>query len=94
MEIKLFSSSSHGKCLISNISFDFLNKSCDIKEQLPFLLVMGRVGVLRGGVGWPGESGRGLLQESSTKRGKKRNAQKLYPEYLKCSARTPLFKTS
>ena len=46
MEIKLFSSSSHGKCLISNISFDFLNKSCDIKEQLPFLLVMGREGVL------------------------------------------------
>ena len=46
MEIKLFSSSSHGKCLFSNISFEFLNKSCDIKEQLPFLLVMSRVGVL------------------------------------------------
>lgn len=53
MEIKLFSSSSHGKCLISNISFEFLNKSCDIKEQLPFLLVMGRVGVLgEGKVAW------------------------------------------
>lgn len=47
-----------------------------------------------GGVRWPGESGRGLLQESSTKRRKERNVQKLYPEYLKCSARTPLFKTS
>ena len=51
MEIKLFSSSSHGKFLISKISFDFLNKSCDIKEQLPFLLVMDRVGLLGEGEG-------------------------------------------
>ena len=75
MEIKLFSSSSHGKCLISNISFEFLNKSCDIKEQLPFLLVMGTFASIGGGVRWPGESGRGLLQESSTKRRKERNVQ-------------------
>ena len=31
---------------VFDLSFEFLNKSCDIKEQLPFLLVMGRVGVL------------------------------------------------
>ena len=49
MEIKLFSSSSHGKCLISNISFEFLNKSCDIKEQLPFFASDGQGRCIRGG---------------------------------------------
>lgn len=82
MEIKLFSSSSHGKCLFSNISFEFLNKSCDIKEQLPFFASDGQGRCIRGGVRWPGESGRGLLQESSTKRRKERNVQKLYPDYI------------
>lgn len=54
MEIKLFSSSSHGKCLISNISFDFLNKSYDIKEQLPFFASDGQGRCIegRGRVAW------------------------------------------